>query len=380
MRKWSVGIGMCIVFVASTVLSQQLTKEQLEAEQKNADALALNALFSSEKTFELTPERLKKMQQAQEEIDELTAELLLADLLNSAKPRTRTKSLLGTSATLIAASESQESGEGGASLRSYSPPTYTPCTTNLYEQYGVPAFDSGKWLTTSAAGSEYPWTYSTFSLTSTNWTGNRSFVGGKSYPGHALPAHYCMSFIGTIATNHYDAYGDPVDHMLTGFYMYFSGSSSSFKCSVASYPGDNGYAHTNLPVASSDWRHFALKVPAFVNYTPTNPQIMFTTFKQSTDQFLGPDASVVCVQWCPIMPPPATTDDLNIVDDASNNQVRVEWNPYVYRSAYWALEFAGNINGPYSTNIGTAIIVTNNLAYATFSKTNDMRYYRMLHK
>lgn len=248
----------------------------------------------------------------------------------------------------------------------------TQCIEDPYVFYGVPTFLSEQWLTDT---DYYLW----YSFPENQTLRGTNGVGIQSCPGNLLPAHWCSSFIFVALTNHYNQYGDPSPHLLSFWYRYDSPVSSIFKCSLALVPGDNGSFHTNLPLASS-WTRVTVIVPPYYYGNGMYSNLQFTVFKESTTPNLGPTAYLdPSVQWCPIPTPEPTADDLQITKLVGTNVVEVTWNALIYPTQRWSLEFAGDVMGPYSTNTGSGVTVTNNVASTTFTGTNDARFYRLKH-
>ncbi len=248
------------------------------------------------------------------------------------------------------------------------------CTTNQYVFYNVPPFNHSDWQTDNYIPSQCPW----------GFINDRPFGSGfalMSYPTSAYYAGAARSGLKLSRTNDFDQFGDPMSHRISFWYKFskqFNVPADSFKFSMAFVQGDNGIFATNLPSVSG-WTRVSFVIQP---YTFTNgfPSAMFTVFKTSTTGGSGPSAYLDYVQWCAIETPNPTTNDFKIFD-LNPSTVKVQWNTIVYPTNKWMLTFAGDVNGPYSTNINTTptIIQSNNVAYATFTKS-DQRFYRMWHK
>ena len=257
------------------------------------------------------------------------------------------------------------------------------CGSNPYIFYNLPIFSY--WETFDDQPRDYKWSLTT-SILSTNGH------AAQSYPGYLMPNSYavrsCMDC--PWMTNHFDIWGDPVPHKLSFLYSFSGTGGDVFRLSLAYVQGDcSPIFCTNLPVTWQQpyYAKISVIVPAVSpsSYIATNfPHIMFTTYKNSGLVNQGPQAIVdPSIAWCPVYTPIPTANDFKVVRGQGATNVTVMWNTDAYRSNYWSLAFAGDINGPYSTNIGPATVTySNNTARVVFSvpPTNVSRFYRLKHR
>ncbi len=195
-----------------------------------------------------------------------------------------------------------------------------------------------------------------------------------------------MSVFYTVVYNDFDndpPYYDPLAHVLTVVYKfdpYTNNTGNTLKLSVTTgAAGSDGFFYTNLPPAY-EWTRISCVVPPFPA-SVGNPLVCLTVHKGTGNPFNhGPTAKLdPSVQWCPIVLPAQTVSDLWITK--SDDTVTASWNNQVYRADYYSLEFAESLEGPWSTDLGTDVIVDGTTSYAVFDGVsgNDARYYRLKH-
>ena len=257
-----------------------------------------------------------------------------------------------------------------------------PYPNNPYENMGVTAFTSGYWQTYSP----YSW-----ELTQPMSTILQIIPGIKSFPWYSYPSIYCKSslfYIGNLGGNEVDQYGDPKAHLLLFWFTYSSSLSmneSSFVCGLGN-SGNITIPLTNLPYSSTCpglvFVYAKAKVIVPPYYYLPYPKLIFNAYKDSTAYHLGPNASLNNVQWSAIDTPIATSSDFKMVKTqiGTTNAIKILWNATTYRPETWSLMFAGNINGPYSTNIQTEISVSGNTASVIFPIiSGENRFYKLIH-
>ena len=381
-----IAISMAIICLPTK--AQQLTPEQAAAEtakQADLDLLQAQSLLKAA-TLTLRPDQELRFKEAELDILDLHMQLLEAAALASNRVRAQFTGLKqAASATssdtdptispVVSSAQSQTllSGEDSG----YGLDDVGNCGSNPYVFYNLPPFTDNAWDTvySSQRYDFRPWAFTDVSVNGTNKDSVRSYVFG--FEGNTSQLY--SEFHG-LPVNHIDQFGDPVPHILSFWYKYISSvPDSQFYAGMANdYMYVPGYFKTNLSQTSGLWSRKSVYVNAF--NTNSSPYIVFVVERgHPSTPYTGPDVFLdASVQWCPVITPMPTTNDMAI--QKIGNTVKVQWSTLPYRKDYWNLQFAADVNGPYSTNIQTTVTYTGNLAYATFPATNNARFYRLKHK
>jgi hypothetical protein len=350
LKNWIIAVVITTAFIPSVLLGQKLTSEQVEALVAKEKQVATDGNTLKQVRTMLTSEQISRFERARKNTPPPVPPLQK----NSPK-----RQKVNTVQTTIAMNGLKSEV---FTLPGYQLPIACDCTNNTQVTYGVPVFTDNAWLT-----SDYNWDISSvmFDPTKTDQAAMSQRPG--YYPTYAEDSQlwYRIPF-------NYNINGDPAWHSLKFWYKFFdSWTGDAFV--VGTENGSFWLRYTNLPYAGT-WTHIELLLPPYegVSY------LMFDVYKtQTSSPYTGPQAFIAAVQLCEINTNPVKEDF--VIRKSTNNTVVVAWNAIVYPSQRWSLRFAGDVAGPYSTNIGVAVHMTNNTAYAVFPATNGTRFYQLKH-